>query len=613
MGMLLALTVSAPLLAAAPQDGPAGEPRWEELSTREILHTVARERDAVDPRAFEVLADRGDADAWDALRRSAGIVFDLAPVDAVFDAIATFTTHPELAEDVRAWLGEQVMGRPIEMQRGVGPAWHTMRAATRALARSGSAARAELGRIVRDHGDPVCREIAVGGLVPALRTAGDAESLELLLEHYRVPTSGSRELCVRTLRGFDTEDAYERLRSAVGRRDLPVQMKAMVVEAHATVPAERAEPLLVDALRSGEPALQLAAIEALGARGATFHYRELERLERSKHPALRRAALAAQARFRAEDEAWTERVHEAAVARDFARRLGAVEALSRMRAPSALDALHVLSSDESHLVREAAARALGRMRRKASIPCLIARLDGDSLRVRAAAHESLVAITGLDHGPTVVRWRAWWEGEGERFAVPPPEEVAAAVAARERRRRENPTQTEFYGIGIDSDRVCFVLDTSGSMEEVMRSGRTRLEAAADELAEALAGLPEGGRFNVVFFSDRVRAWRERMVARDGESLERASQFAQRQRPVGATALHDGLLRAFDDEDVDTIVLLSDGEPTDGELVEPGEILEDLELRNALRGVVVHCVSVNRASPLLQGLAASTGGTYREVE
>ena len=134
----------------------------------------------------------------------------------------------------------------------------------------------------------------------------------------------------------------------------------------------------------------------------------------------------------------------------------------------------------------------------------------------------------------------------------------------------------------------------------------------EQLVGALEGFPVGGRFNLVFFSGRTRAWKQGLVDMDARRLAAASKFARAQRADGGTALHDGLLAALEDEEVDTIVVLSDGQPTKGELTDPANILADIRHRNRLRGVVFHCVALNHASELLEGLSSASGGSYREV-
>ncbi len=64
------------------------------------------------------------------------------------------------------------------------------------------------------------------------------------------------------------------------------------------------------------------------------------------------------------------------------------------------------------------------------------------------------------------------------------------------------------------------------------------------------------------------------------------------------------------KDVDTICLLSDGEPNMGKYTEPEDILKYTLALNEFRRITIHCVSVGQDSRLLSKLAAGTGGRYR---
>ena len=63
--------------------------------------------------------------------------------------------------------------------------------------------------------------------------------------------------------------------------------------------------------------------------------------------------------------------------------------------------------------------------------------------------------------------------------------------------------------------------------------------------------------------------------------------------------------------MDTIYLLSDGDPTTG-TTEPSAILGSIRRANARRGVRIHCISIGKESPLMRELAAQNRGQYRRV-
>lgn len=588
------------LALASPQD-TADDPTV--LATPRIVAIVRHERDRAEPALFRELARRADAEALSGLQECATLVFQPDALESVYGAAARLRDVGPLRERVRAWLLGEVTGER----------WLAHHPAARALATFGGSAERELRSLVETHPDPVCRAIAVGGLLTALRAQGDRAALELLLENFRPPHSGPREAGVRTLRGFRDEEHVRRMERGVRDGDLPPAIRTMIVEALVAQGGARVREVLVDALQERDVAIQLAALRGLATCGTPDDARAVERRLRADEPALRRAALVTLGTLRRGEPAWAEEYAEYVDHRDVALRLGALELLVDDPAAVDLDLLLRFAEDEDPLVRRRAATALGRVRDVRVIPTLLDRLAGDPLRVREAARAALVQLTGLDLGRGATRWHAWWRAEGAAYVLPPPEEVARRIALRAERQEAGATAVSFYGVPLGSDCVAFVVDTSGSMDTRTAAGRPRLEAVVEELVATLEAFPPEGRFNLVFFSDKVRRWRKKLVDRDEKSLGRAVGYARAQRAVGGTAIHDALVAALEDEEVDTIVLLTDGEPTEGRLQDPEEILADIELRNELRQVVIHCVSVSRESGLLSALAAQTGGAYHEVD
>ena len=64
--------------------------------------------------------------------------------------------------------------------------------------------------------------------------------------------------------------------------------------------------------------------------------------------------------------------------------------------------------------------------------------------------------------------------------------------------------------------------------------------------------------------------------------------------------------------MDTIVLLTDGQPSVGEVTDTQEIRSRIERMNRTRKVLIHCVSVGRKSRFLRLLAEENGGIYTEA-
>ena len=70
-----------------------------------------------------------------------------------------------------------------------------------------------------------------------------------------------------------------------------------------------------------------------------------------------------------------------------------------------------------------------------------------------------------------------------------------------------------------------------------------------------------------------------------------------QRAAGGTNVYDALAAAFDDDRIDTIYLLTDGDPSAGEIVDAGTLREEVARWNSIRGIRIHCIAVGKDSPL----------------
>jgi hypothetical protein len=105
--------------------------------------------------------------------------------------------------------------------------------------------------------------------------------------------------------------------------------------------------------------------------------------------------------------------------------------------------------------------------------------------------------------------------------------------------------------------VVYVLDISGSMT-------SRIDRAEAELRRALNGLRPEETFNIVAFSDEVRAFDTGMAPATPEMVRRASAYLDTLQVDGGTNLEGAMIRALTRPGVNEVVLLTDGVPTEGE-------------------------------------------------
>jgi hypothetical protein len=269
----------------------------------------------------------------------------------------------------------------------------------------------------------------------------------------------------------------------------------------------------------------------------------------------------------------------------------------------------------------AAVRALGRLRRPESIELLVAALPGFGQRVLPDAVALLGELSGQPFGEVPELWARWYEERG-RGQVPLSAERAAEIRATRLDLAEETStaSSEFFGIRLRGERIVFAIDVSGSMAQPTAPdgtttdpelrGASRMEVAKAELSRALKALPEAVAFDVITFDSSVRSFGRGPEPATPARLKKALEFVARLRPGSQTNLWDALERALGHADVDTLVVLSDGEPNVGGVVQPAAILKTFAARNRWRGIRVHAIAFGLELGVLEGLARQSGGLYR---
>ncbi|HET6204484.1 MAG TPA: HEAT repeat domain-containing protein [Planctomycetota bacterium] len=452
------------------------------------------------------------------------------------------------------------------------------------------------------------------GAIAVLREAKGGEDAALLFAIGSRAAAGLRAAARKALQDFDGAQVVAAAAAALGGKDRSAALFAVgVLEGLKHPEAGRSLRRL---LQSSDVVVMAAAADALGARGEIEAAPDLRKETSVSDPAARAAVVGALSDLLPEDEDWKKRLRQFAEDRDREVRVAAALALGGNGGVEALPVLERMLFDREASVRAAAIEGLARGRLKAAVPILLARLRKEQGRLREDFAAALRRITGQAFGREPADWERWWVAEGERFAVPPLREVEAKAKALAEARAQARTAS-FYGIEFLSDRAAFVLDASGSMAErtgtAAPGGRaeSRYEVALRELRNALDGRrgEPGARFDLFLFAGNADAWHERLQPLDERSVELAVGFASKRTPSGGTNIHEALSRAFEDPDVDTIYLLSDGEPSAGLVTDPALLRAEVRGWNRFRRVVIHTVSIGTSSALLEGLAADSGGRF----
>lgn len=119
--------------------------------------------------------------------------------------------------------------------------------------------------------------------------------------------------------------------------------------------------------------------------------------------------------------------------------------------------------------------------------------------------------------------------------------------------------------------ILFVIDVSGSMWGV------KMKQTVEAMKTILDDLRAEDHFSVVDFNHNIRTWRNDLVSATKTQIADAKRYIEKIQPNGGTNINEALLRAIfilneannmgllDPNSVSLIILVSDGDPTVGEL------------------------------------------------
>jgi Mg-chelatase subunit ChlD len=311
---------------------------------------------------------------------------------------------------------------------------------------------------------------------------------------------------------------------------------------------------------------------------------------------------------------------------------------------AALELLKKSVRDPDWSVRAAAVHSLGQHRNSAAVNVLVQTMQGQKGRLVDDINKVLRSITGKTYDYPE-QWKGWWKGQGGKL---PTNRTKPEEAPKPGKKRKDDSR--FYGIPTNSDRICYIIDTSGSMKKEVEQwkrvtitgrkqrdeqvqGKTRIEVARNELKRAVGNLNSQKRFAIIFFNHAAKPWRPDMTKASPNNKKAAIADIDKVSALGATYTLGALRMAFtmagvinspgatkkDGAGVDTIFLLSDGGPTDNKLagpkpMDPDILLEQVKQWNRDAGIVIHTIAVDTdeaGTYFLKNLAAQNGGEFVE--
>jgi len=443
------------------------------------------------------------------------------------------------------------------------------------------------------------------GDVKAARTLLDAAVYEIGLDRHDELRrhADSQPWLVRRLAG----EALARIRSAkvtdwlldtvLGSTVREDKLQRHVVAARAV--ATIADPRAIDPLRrlaaSTDPRLRSEAARAMGKLRHRAGADTLITLLADRNPDVRLEALSSIA-------CWESAL--AAGGSDPAESSDADSAFRQFMHTQVITAARSALGDPDWASRLLAAEILRKRPDPESVPILLEALIAEGpdqpssrRRVRSAIRSALVSLTGRDIPSTRTEdWITWWEKSRDTFEI---DAVLQEVLPEQGPR--------FFGLPIEADVVCFLLDASGSMARpAFGEGEpSRFFLASRELSRCLKDLQPGTRANLIVFSDDVTAFRSEPVTLDDESISAMIDFLDEISPDGGTDLFGALDQAVGlvderdrsegagDLDLDTLVLLTDGIPSRGAVLQAEELLSQIEEANRRRRIAIHTVAVTK--------------------
>lgn len=170
--------------------------------------------------------------------------------------------------------------------------------------------------------------------------------------------------------------------------------------------------------------------------------------------------------------------------------------------------------------------------------------------------------------------------------------------------------TTFYDVPLYGKGLVFLFDASKSM---VTGGLSK--GAISELQKAIDSLPKKTKFNVIAFSNKNRLWKKELeFAKEAKKLHAKAWVAE--IPFGSvTRLDLALTGAFKMKDVDHIVILTDGYPSDAynKKIPSAKIYAQVKRLNRTSQARISCFGFKAANhKMLRKLAQSTGGRYRQI-
>jgi len=397
----------------------------------------------------------------------------------------------------------------------------------------------------------------------------------------------------------------------------------------------KAKEALLRGCRSFKPEVRVQAVNAISSAATLPLVPHFMELVRDKEPYVRIASVNGMGRGLREHT--DETIHSSIEPEVAKLRDQAIKVLGG-----------ILVRDRVWQVRAAARENLATLKTRHAIPVLIAGLKAElgrkkdpwSLDIRL--HRALEGLTGIKMPLGQVRtWETFWKKESATFKFAPSGTKAGDAGAKDSK------YDKFFNLELDSNRVLFIVDFSGSMVETITlktkgvgtgavgdsRTTTKSRLVVEELKKIVMTLKDGDLFNIIVFGDDVRPWRADKSGRpalikmnDGHRDDLLGGYLDNLQPSGLTNLYGALEaalsiggRGLHDKyyglGYDTLYVLSDGAPTTGKITDTEEILRVVGETNGLKRLSINTITFGNLNQLLflKKLASQNNGRHIHID
>ena len=462
-----------------------------------------------------------------------------------------------------------------------------------------------IARIFQGRTEPAVREGA-----QILLEVGTQKAIEPLIKILNDPQPHFRDIVWEVLPDFKDPYARRRVEQELKSNRKNEHVREWCAELLGLYQDAAFAGTLMTALGDESLYVQRAAARALGQIGHKAAWPPVERLVGKSDPHLRELALEALARIDAEKA--LPKVLQGLADADAGVRCALLGALPGLYPAIAAERSLLGLRDPDWRVRIQAVENFGGIKSKAAVEALIEAVADGRPIVGERAGRMLEKLTGQKFWMQA-QWQAWWKDHKDTFdfgqAASRPSSAASQGAGR--------TVSTYYGIDVTSDHVAFMVDRTPDMDVDLKSkGMSKERAALLELQTVLDALSGRLTFNVFAYAEKTQPFRPKPVALDKKLAGQALDFVKQTRLKGNKDIWNALETVIADPTLDTVFLLSSGEPEVGVYVHWNRVTAYLKELNRFHKVTVHTVAYSNSKwyrDQLEKISEVTGGKFRWFE